>query len=193
MLWLIPASFILSGCPFESNVPLEPAPVQPIDSSLFGYWYGIVKDGSDFFGVEALEISKDSDSLYKIIRYGKAVKGDIILPDTSYFTGYISYLDDQPYMNVVSTVVSVTTKGKKKEPVVVTQRVYHVANITVQNDTLTVRTISEDFSPVRKIFKSSEELKQTIMAARQNGTKIFDELYSLSYRKIPKPQPFKSF
>ena len=193
LLWLIPVSFILSGCPFESNVPLEPAPVQPIDSNLFGYWYGIVKDGSDFFGVEALEISKDSDSLYKIIRYGKAVKGDMILPDTAHFTGYISYLDDQPYMNVVGTVVSVTTKGKKKEPVVVTQRVYHVANISVQNDTLTVRTVSEDFSPVKKIFKSSEELKQTIRAAKQNGVKVFDDLYSLSYRKIPKPQPLKSF
>ena len=193
LLWLIPVCFILSACPFESNVPLEGGPIQPIDSSLFGYWYGIVKDGSDFFGVEALEISKDSDSMYAIIRYGKAVKGDIILPDTSYFTGYITYLEDQPYMNVVSSIVSVTTKGKKKEPVVVTRKVYHLANILRSNDTLTIKTVSEDFSPIKKIFKNSDELKQALVAAKQNNKPLFDDLFSISYRKIPKPQPLKSF
>jgi hypothetical protein len=55
---------------------------------LLGYWYGIVKDGSDFFGIEALDISKQSDSTYALIRYGKGIKDDFILPDTSYFSGY---------------------------------------------------------------------------------------------------------
>ena len=77
LLWLLPLSFLLTACPFESNMPLEKAPVEPVDSSLLGFWYGIVKDGSDYFGIEALEISRQSDSLYSVIRYGKAVKGDI--------------------------------------------------------------------------------------------------------------------
>jgi hypothetical protein len=193
LLWLIPVSFILTACPFESNVPLVEGPVQPIDTNLIGYWYGIVKDGSDFFGVEALDISKDSDSIYSIIRYGKAVKGDIILPDTAHFTGYISYLEEQPYMNLVGTIVSVVTRGKKKEPEVVTQKVYHVASIYLSHDTLTVKTVSEDFSPIKKVFKSSEELRQAILTAQKNNKVVFDEQFSLLYRKIPKPQPLKGF
>jgi len=193
LFWLLPVSFALTACPFESNVPLETGPVQPIDSSLIGYWYGIVKDGSDYFGVEALEIARDSDSIYSIIRYGKKIKGDIILPDTSHFTGYVSYLDDEAYMNIAGSIVTVTTKGKKNEPVVKTHRIYHIAGISLKNDTLVVKTVSEDFSPVKKLFKNPEELKLALRAAKQGNKPIFDELFSLSYRKIPKPQPPKGF
>ena len=56
--WLIPLSILLYACPFESSVPMEAGPKEPVDSSLLGYWYGIVKDGSDFFGIEALDIQK---------------------------------------------------------------------------------------------------------------------------------------
>ena len=62
ILWLLPLCFILYACPFESPVPLDAKPVEPIDTSLIGYWYGIVKDGSDYFGIEALDIKKLSDS-----------------------------------------------------------------------------------------------------------------------------------
>ena len=107
-------SCTLCACPFESNVPLESKPVEPVDSSLLGYWYGIVKDGSDFFGIEALDISKQSDSTYALIRYGKGIKDDFILPDTSYFSGYTSYLGNQRYMNVEGFILLVSPQGKKK-------------------------------------------------------------------------------
>ncbi|HEV7783186.1 MAG TPA: hypothetical protein VGO58_18050, partial [Chitinophagaceae bacterium] len=84
LFWLLPITTVLCACPFESTVPLAPAPTEAVDSTLIGYWYGIVKDGSDFFGIEALDITQKSDSVYAITRYGKAVKGDIILPDTAY-------------------------------------------------------------------------------------------------------------
>ena len=71
-------SFLLCGCPYESPLPLDEKPTEAVDSSLFGFWYGIVKDGSDYFGIEALEIERETDSIYKIIRYGKAIKGDMI-------------------------------------------------------------------------------------------------------------------
>ena len=96
----MPLATILSACPFESKVPMAAAPSGPVDSTLLGYWYGIVKDGSDFFGIEALDISKQSDSVYAITRYGKAIKGDIILPDTAYFTGHTSYIGEQRFMNI---------------------------------------------------------------------------------------------
>jgi hypothetical protein len=73
LLWLLPVTIILYACPFESTVALEKKPVESVDSTLMGYWYGIVKDGSDFFGIEALDISKHSDSVYNITRYGKAI------------------------------------------------------------------------------------------------------------------------
>src|SRR5687768_11163000 len=105
ILFILPLSFLLCACPFESPVPLETGPTEPVDSTLFGYWYGIIKDGSDFFGIEALDIKKETDSSYSIIRYGKIAKGDIILPDTSYFTGYTSYIGDQRFMNLEGSVV----------------------------------------------------------------------------------------
>ncbi|MBM3415108.1 MAG: hypothetical protein FJY20_01410 [Bacteroidetes bacterium] len=70
-----------------------------------GYWYGIIKDGSDYFGIEALEISRQSDSVYSIIRYGKAIKGDMVMPDTAYFTGYTSWIGTQQFMNVEGSVI----------------------------------------------------------------------------------------
>jgi hypothetical protein len=192
LLWLIPISILLYACPYESAMPLEARPVEPVDSTLLGYWYGIVKDGSDFFGIEALDITKNSDSTYAITRYGKAAKGDIILPDTSYFTGYISYVNGQRFMNVEGSVVLVTTRGKKS-PEVKTQKVFYLANFSMQRDTLTMRTITENFSPSRRGFSTPEELKQTIISLSGQGKNIYDDLYALSYRKIPRPQPLKPF
>lgn len=192
LLWLIPISILLYACPYESAVPLEAKPVEPVDSTLLGYWYGIVKDGSDFFGIEALDITQNSDSTYAITRYGKAAKGDIILPDTSYFTGYISYVNGQRFMNVEGSIVLVTTRGKKS-PEIKTQKVFYLANFSLQRDTLTMKTITENFSPSRRGFASPEELKQTVISLTGQGKNIYDDLYALSYRKIPRPQPLKPF
>jgi hypothetical protein len=177
-LWLLPLSFLLYACPFESNVPLEKNPVEPIDSSLIGYWYGIIKDGSDYFGIEALEISRQSDSLYSVIRYGKTVKGDMILPDTAYFTAYSSWIRDQHYMNVMGK----SPDGGKQE-------VYYLTAFSRSRDTLHVRTITETFT-ARKSFPRPEDLKKLVLDMSQNRN-IFDDLYTLSYRKIPKPASFE--
>ena len=190
LLWLLPLSFILCACPFESTVPLESAPVEPIDSSMLGYWYGIVKDGSDFFGIEALDITKQSDSVYSITRYGKAIKGDIILPDTSYYSGYTSYIGNDRFMNVGGSIVTVTARGKKP-PLIVTDKVYYLAKFEMHHDTLTMKAIIENFSPTRKGYRTSEELKEAVAGYIQENKNIFDATYSLSYRKIEKPQPLK--
>lgn len=162
--------------------------MEPIDSSLVGFWYGIVKDGSDYFGIEALEVSKQSDSVYSIIRYGKAVKGDMILPDTSYFTGYTSWIDGQQFMNIRGSVTIAEQRKGKKSPELVTHTVYYLSAFNRTNDTLQVKTITETFS-TQKTVQRSEDLKKLIieMAQRKN---IYDDLYSLSYRKIPKPASF---
>ena len=187
LLYLLPLCIILYACPYESNVALEQHPVEPVDNSLLGYWYGIVKDGSDFFGIEALDISKKTDSTYSIIRYGKAAKGDIILPDTSYFTGFVSYLNGQRFMNVEGSVVIVTTRGKKQAEVN-TQKVFYLANFDMQRDTLSLRTITENFSPNRRGFNTPDELKNAILDMVAKEKNIYDDLYSLSYRKIQKPR-----
>jgi hypothetical protein len=191
LLWLLPLTILLYACPFESNVPMEAKPVEPIDSSLLGYWYGIVKDGSDFFGIEALDITRQSDSVYAITRYGKAIKDDIILPDTAYFTAYTSFIDDQRYLNVEGTVLIVTPR-KNKQPEMKKEKVYYMAAMDIRHDTLTVKTITETFS-TKKIFKNPGELKQLITELTSQQKNIYDDQYSLSYRKIPKPQPLRSF
>ncbi len=192
LLWLLPVTFILSACPFESKVPLAHGPAEPVDTSLIGYWYGIVKDGSDFFGIEALDITQKTDSTYAITRYGKAAKGDIILPDTSYFTGYISYVGGMRFMNVEGSLVTVQTKGKKP-PVVITEKIFYLANFERRHDTLSMKTITENFSTSRAGFKTPEELFREVTSLTGQNKNIYDDLYTLSYRKIPKPQPLKGF
>lgn len=192
LLWLLPVAIILCACPFESKVPLAAAPVEPVDTTMIGYWYGIVKDGSDYFGIEALDITKQSDSTYSIVRYGKAIKGDIILPDTAYFTGYTSYIGDLKFMNVESTIVLVENR-RNKQPIITKEKVFYMAMFEMRNDTLKLKTISESFSPTKKIFSNPEQLKETVTDLLAQKKNIYDDLYSLSYRKIPKPQPIKSF
>jgi hypothetical protein len=192
-LFLLPVlAFILCACPFESTVPLASRPAEAVDSTLIGYWYGIVKDGSDYFGIEALEIDKQSDSVYAITRYGKAVKGDIILPDTSYFTGFISHIGQQRFMNIEGSIVLTSLKGRKP-PEITVQKVYYISCLGRSNDTLSVRTITEKFSPTRKTFTGPEMLEREVIEMLRQGRNIYDDLYSMSYRKIQKPKPLKAF
>lgn len=183
--WILPLCTILSACPFESTVPMEAKPVEPVDSSLLGYWYGIVKDGSDYFGIEALEISQKSDSLYSIIRYGKGIKADMIMPDTATFTGFTSYIGEQRFMNLEGQVTIEEIIKKKRETR--QQRVFYVSALDRRNDTLNVRTVTEGFS-TKKFFNRPADFKQLVteMLGRQHN--IYDDQYSLKYRKIPKPE-----
>ncbi|NOT50262.1 MAG: hypothetical protein HOP10_03185 [Chitinophagaceae bacterium] len=190
LLWLLPLTIGLYACPFESSIPMEAKPVEPVDSSLVGYWYGIIKDFSDMYGIEALDITKQSDSVYAITRYGKAIKGDIILPDTAYFTGYTSYIGEQRYMNIEGFILLVTHR-RNKPPLIQKEKVYYMASLKLSHDTLTVKTITEGFS-TRKQFKSSDELKQLVTDMVSQNKNIYDDQYSLSYRKIKKPQPVKT-
>lgn len=188
-LWFLPPIFMLYACPFESTVPLEAKPVEPVDSSLVGYWYGIIKDFSDMYGIEALDITKQSDSVYAITRYGKAIKEDMILPDTAYYTGYTSWIGGQRYMNIEGNIVTIKPR-KNKPPDITTQKVFYMAAISLRHDTLQVKAVAESFS-VKKYFSSSEELKKLVTDMTTQQKDIFDEQYSLSYRKIRKPA--KSF
>lgn len=191
LLRLLPLSVLLYACPFESKVPLAHRPTEPVDTSMFGYWYGIVKDGSDYFGIEALEITRHSDSTYNIIRYGKAVKGDIILPDTAYFTGYTSYIGEQRFMNIEGYVLFVTPR-RNKQPEYRKEKVYYLSALENRNDTLTVKTITEDFS-VRKEYATPQQLREMISALINQQKNIYDDQYSLSYRKIERPKQAKGF
>lgn len=181
----MPLSIILCACPFESDVALEKKPVEPVDSSLLGYWYGIIKDGSDYFGIEALEITPKSDSLYSIIRYGKAIKGDIIMPDTAYYTGFTSWIDSQRFMNVEGLVKIEEINNKKKREIK-THRVFYASALDLRNDTLDVRTITEDFS-TRKYFGDTDHFRMLVTEMLKLQQNIYDPQFSMQYRKIPKP------
>jgi hypothetical protein len=195
MIRLVPLlllTVVLYACPYESKVPLDIHPAEAVDTTLLGYWYGIIKDGSDYFGIEALEISKESDSVYSIVRYGKAIKGDIILPDTAYFTGYVSYIGEQRFMNIQGSVVITTTRGKKP-PIIQVEKVFYLSSIKRAHDTLSVKTVTEQFTASRKTLNTPELLKTEISEQLGRNKNVFDDIYSLYYRKIQKPKPLKSF
>lgn len=168
-------------------MPLDKNPTEAIDTSLLGYWYGIIKDGSDFFGIEALDISKHSDSTYNIIRYGKVVKGDMIMPDTSRFTGYTSHIGDQLYMNVETNIVEVIPRGKK-EPEIKTTKVYYLATLQLKHDTLSVQTIADGFAGLNPRFHTAEDIRHSITSLKEANKKIYDDVYKLSYRKMERPK-----
>lgn len=189
--WLLPLSFILSACPYESTVPLVARPTELVDTTLIGYWYGIISDGSDYFGIEALEVTKKSDSLYSITRYGKGIKGDIVLPDTAYYTGFISYIGDVRFMNVEGSVIIVTPPTKKQPELRKEKKFYYLSSIEQRKDTLSVKTIVEDFTISRRALNTPEVLNSLVTDLLGQKKSIYDEVYSLSYRKIPKPKPIK--
>jgi hypothetical protein len=175
----------LCACPYESDVALEKKPVEPVDTSLLGYWYGIIKDGSDYFGIEALEITAKSDSVYSITRYGKAIKGDIILPDTAYYTGFTSWIGNQRFMNVEGSVKTEDVTNKKKREFT-SHRVFYVSALDQDNDTLEVRTVTEDFT-TRKHFGDADHFRLLVTEMLNLQHNIYDAQYSMQYRKIPKP------
>ena len=92
-------------------------------------------------------------------------------------------------MNIVGSVV-ITTQRRNKSPEVKTEKIYYLAALEMNHDTMIVKTIIENFSPSRKGFKNPEELKLTLIDVIGQKKNIFDDLYSLSYHKIQKPQPF---
>lgn len=183
---LLPLCIILYACPFESPVALNAKPTEPIDTSLLGYWYGIVKDGSDYFGIEALDIQKLSDSTYDITRYGKAIKGDMILPDTSHFSGYLSQLDNQRYMNIEATIVETIPKPKNKFEIK-TSKIYYIAALKLSNDTLTVQTVTDGFAGKNPRFKNPEDLQKALSSLTSQNKNVFDDVYKLSYKRWKKP------
>lgn len=182
IIWLLPLAWICAACPYESGVPLSRSPAEAVDPNIVGYWYGIVKDGSDFFGIEALEIEPLTDSVYSITRYGKAIQGDMIMPDTTVYKGYITHVGKQRFMNIEGVIRVPARKGGFEE-----RKVYYLSlmELGVANDTLTVRTITEDFT-ARKNFGSPEELRTMVENMCREKQAIFDDLYSLSYRKMEK-------
>ena len=177
---LISLALICTACPYESAVPLTHGPTEPVDSSLVGYWYGIVKDGSDFFGIEALDITAKSDSVYAITRYGKSIRGDMIMPDTAYYTAFTSRLGDQRYMSVQG---SVKIPSRKSPSGYEMQKIFYISSLDLKHDTLSVKTVTENFT-ARKDFRNPDDLRTLILSLTQQQKNIFDDLYSLQYRKI---------
>jgi hypothetical protein len=192
IIWLLPLCIVLYACPFESPVALDNNPTEAVDTSFFGYWYGIVKDGSDFFGIEALDIQKLADSTYNITRYGKAVKGDMILPDTSHFIGYTTKIGNQVFMNIEASIVEIIPR-RKKDPEIKTTKIYYLATLELKHDTLVVRTVTDDFAGKNPRFHTPEELKQVVSSMAQQNKNIYDDVYKLSYRKTVRPQQQKPF
>jgi hypothetical protein len=88
-------------------------------------------------------------------------------------------------MNVEGSIVTVEARSKKP-PKITTQKVYYVSAIRRSNDTLDVKTVTESFS-TRKYFSGPAEFRQLVSDMLSRQKNIYDDQYSLKYRKTPKP------
>ncbi len=91
-------------------------------------------------------------------------------------------------MNIEGTIVTVTPR-KKKPAEIKTQKVFYLAAIHMQQDTLSVKTVTDGVAGLR-ILNRPEELKKLITDLSAEKKNIFDNEYSLQYRKIKKPVKF---
>jgi hypothetical protein len=69
------------------------------------------------------------------------------------------------------------------------EKVFYLSALNRNNDTLHVRTIMENFSPSRRIIKSPSDLIKLVSESWTAQRDIYDEQYSLQYKKIQKPVP----
>lgn len=187
VLLLLPVCFFLSACPYESPVPLHDKPMSVVDSNLIGYWYGIIKDGSDVFGIEALDIRRHSDSVYHITRIGKSVHGNMIVQDTLQFYGYLSEVDGNKFMNIESTIEEVIPVSRKKSIVKIT-KIFYLAALELRHDTLTVKMVTDNFAGKNPNFKKPADVWQAVQTYTSQGKNIYDDVYKLSYRRWPRPK-----
>ena len=81
---------------------------------------------------------------------------------------------------------SFTPKGSKKKRERRQQKVFYVSALDRKNDTLDVRTVTEGFS-IKKFFNHPADFKQLVTEMLSRQRNIYDDQYSLKYRKIPKP------
>jgi hypothetical protein len=92
-------------------------------------------------------------------------------------------------MNIEGSVTIAVPK-RNKQTEYRTEKIYYLSVLERRNDTLHVKTITDDFSS-RKTFKTPDDLKQLVSESLNKQKNIYDELYALSYRKTQKPQPLK--
>ena len=91
----IAAIFLLTACPYESDVPITEAD-HAIENQLLGKW--IKKSDLDNENPEYFEISKATDLKYEIVKY-EYQSSDSTYDATKYLT-HLSYLKDFVFMNM---------------------------------------------------------------------------------------------
>jgi hypothetical protein len=91
-------------------------------------------------------------------------------------------------MNIEGSVQLKDTRNKKS-PKMVTTKVYYASAIERRHDTLDVKTVTETFS-AKKFYTRPEDFKQAISNVISAQKNVFDDQYSLKYRKITKPLKF---
>ena len=89
-------------------------------------------------------------------------------------------------MNIEGTVLIVTPR-RNKTLEYKKEKVFYASALEKRNDTLFVKTISENFSPVVKQFKSPADFLHAVTESMDQQKNIYDDLYTLSYRRIPRP------
>jgi hypothetical protein len=89
-------------------------------------------------------------------------------------------------MNIEGFVLIMVPR-RNKQPEYKKEKVFYMSAFEKRHDTLSIKTVTETFSPTKKIFSSPEDLRRMVAESLKQEKDIYDDLFSLSYRKIAKP------
>lgn len=94
VLFLVGAMLLLTGCPYQSKVPIT-APDSPINEKFLGFWKN-KEDGEEHD--EVLEFQKKDANRYLLIKHSVAEEGEEA-DDPDYYEVHISIVDGQMFFN----------------------------------------------------------------------------------------------
>jgi hypothetical protein len=164
---IIFVSFLFSGCPYSSNVPVDKPNIK-VESKFFGKWIDPKGTNSGF------AVNKLNDFEYRIAQIPnqstnedleesndtKRPGNDKETADTTIYTGHISKIKDFYFLNLIQTSENALTSGE-----------YDIYRIEFMNDNEI--KLTEITSNIKEQFSNSSDLRNYIEKYMDSGISFF--------------------
>lgn len=145
VLCLLTSFFIFSGCPYDSEVPID-APSLSINTALLGTWEA--RNNQD----ESFKISKHDEFSFNIVKTSKKSNEK---KEAEKYRAHLSTINNVTFLNL-----------SDDNPDVLTPK-YYLYKLVITNPGIV--TLSEITENIDERFKTSDELKKFIAANMKNS------------------------